>query len=66
MFNFLSNLSTCDQRERKVAIAYIGLGSNLGRKKANIRRAVKLLSTNKDIKILKISSLYETEPVGYV
>ena len=49
-----------------MAIAYIGLGSNLGRKKANIRRAVKLLSTNKDIKILKISSLYETEPVGYV
>jgi len=49
-----------------VAIAYIGLGSNLGRKKANIRRAVKLLSKKKDIKILKVSSLYETEPVGYV
>ena len=49
-----------------MAIAYIGLGSNLGRKKANIRRAIKLLSKNKDIKILKISSLYETEPVGYV
>ena len=49
-----------------MAIAYIGLGSNLGRKKANIRRTVKLLSKNKDIKILKISSLYETEPVGYV
>jgi len=49
-----------------VAIVYICLGSNLGRKKANIRRAVKLLSKNKDIKILKISSLYETEPVGYV
>ena len=59
-------MSTRDQRERKVAIAYIGLGSNLGRKKANIRRTVKLLSKNKDIKILKISSLYETEPVGYV
>jgi 2-amino-4-hydroxy-6-hydroxymethyldihydropteridine diphosphokinase len=49
-----------------VAIAYICLGSNLGRKKANIRRAVKLLNKNRDIKILKISSLYETEPVGYV
>jgi len=49
-----------------VAIAYIGLGSNLGRKKTNIRRAIKLLSKNKDIKVLKISSLYETEPVGYV
>ena len=49
-----------------MAITYICLGSNLGRKKANIRRAVKLLNKNKDIKILKISSLYETEPVGYV
>lgn len=49
-----------------MAIAYIGLGSNLGRKKANIRKAVKLLDKKKDIKILKVSSLYETEPVGYV
>ncbi len=49
-----------------MTIAYIGLGSNLGRKKANIRRAIKLLSKKKDIKILKISSLYETEPMGYV
>ncbi len=49
-----------------MAIAYICLGSNLRRKKANIRRAIKLLSKKKDIKILKISSLYETEPMGYV
>ena len=49
-----------------MAIAYIGLGSNLGRKKANIRRAIKLLGKEKALKILKVSSLYETEPVGYV
>lgn len=49
-----------------MAIVYIGLGSNLERKKANIRRTIKLLSKKKDIKILKVSSLYETEPVGYV
>ena len=49
-----------------MAIVYIGLGSNLGRKKANIRRAVKLLNKKRDIKILKVSSSYETEPVGYV
>ncbi len=49
-----------------MAIAYICLGSNLGRKRVNVRRAIKLLSKKKDIKILKISSLYETEPVGYV
>ncbi len=49
-----------------MAIAYICLGSNLGIKKANIRRTIKLLTKKKDIKILKVSSLYETEPVGYV
>lgn len=49
-----------------MAIVYISLGSNLGRKKVNIRRAIKLLSKEKDIKILKVSSLYETEPMGYV
>ncbi|MBA7621400.1 Bifunctional folate synthesis protein [subsurface metagenome] len=49
-----------------MAVVYICLGSNLGRKKANIRRTIKLLSKKKDIKILKVSSLYETEPVGYV
>lgn len=49
-----------------MATAYIGLGSNLGRKKANIKKAIRLLSKKQNIKILKVSSLYETKPVGYV
>lgn len=49
-----------------MAIVYIGLGSNLGRKKANVKKAIKLLGKKRDIKILKVSSSYETEPVGYV
>jgi 2-amino-4-hydroxy-6-hydroxymethyldihydropteridine diphosphokinase len=47
-----------------VAVVYIGLGSNLGRKKTNIRKAIRLLAKKEYIKILKVSSLYETEPVG--
>ena len=43
--------------------SYIGIGSNLGNKEENIRKAIKLIR-NKS-KILKISSLYKTEPVGY-
>lgn len=42
---------------------YIGLGSNLGNKEENIRKAIDLMREKS--KILKISSLYETEPVGY-
>ena len=44
--------------------AYIGLGSNLGEREANIRRAVELLAASPDVRVLKVSSFYETEPVG--
>jgi 2-amino-4-hydroxy-6-hydroxymethyldihydropteridine diphosphokinase len=47
----------------KVATAYIGLGSNLGDKKHNLSQALGLLSTH--VMIEKVSSVYETEPVGY-
>jgi len=43
---------------------YIGFGSNRGDRKKNILSALKLLALNKQ-KIIKISSLYETEPYGY-
>jgi len=46
-----------------VISAYIGLGSNLGDRKQNLARALELLSQNLVIK--KLSSVYETEPVGY-
>jgi 2-amino-4-hydroxy-6-hydroxymethyldihydropteridine diphosphokinase len=43
-------------------IAYIGLGSNLGDKKANCRRAIELLA--KSGHVVRSSSLYCTEPIG--
>jgi len=46
-----------------VAIAYLGLGSNLGDRKQNLVKALDLLSQH--VKIEQISSIYETEPVGY-
>lgn len=42
---------------------FIGLGSNMGDKKANIMTALKLLA-EKGIAILRVSSLYETAPWG--
>lgn len=44
-------------------IAYIGIGSNLGDRTANCRKAVDLLG--RAVGVLRISSLYRTEPVGY-
>lgn len=46
--------------------AYLSLGSNIGDKKNNLHSAIKLLKENENIKVNIISSLYETEPVGFV
>jgi 2-amino-4-hydroxy-6-hydroxymethyldihydropteridine diphosphokinase len=48
----------------KVSIVYVGLGSNLGDRVANLREAVQRLSAI--IKIEKASQLYVAAPLGYV
>jgi 2-amino-4-hydroxy-6-hydroxymethyldihydropteridine diphosphokinase len=45
-----------------MATVYLGLGSNLGNRARNIYRALRLLGSR--VRLGKISSLYETEPVG--
>lgn len=44
---------------------YIALGSNVGDRELNLRRAVQLLE-HSGVVVAKLSSLYETEPVGYL
>jgi 2-amino-4-hydroxy-6-hydroxymethyldihydropteridine diphosphokinase len=44
--------------------AYIGIGSNVGDKKGNFLEALGRLAKLPDTKILKESSLYESEPHG--
>jgi 2-amino-4-hydroxy-6-hydroxymethyldihydropteridine diphosphokinase len=44
--------------------AYIAVGSNLGDRKSSIEKAIALLGLLKGIRVARISSLYETEPVG--
>jgi 2-amino-4-hydroxy-6-hydroxymethyldihydropteridine diphosphokinase len=53
----------CERCVNGLAIAYLGLGSNLGEREENIRQALTLLSPK--VNLDKVSSLYETEPVGY-
>ncbi|KNF09199.1 bifunctional folate synthesis protein SulD [Gottschalkia purinilytica] len=45
--------------------AYLGIGGNIGDRKSNIEKTIELLNNNEEIKVTKISSFYETEPVGY-
>jgi len=44
--------------------AYIGLGSNVGRRRAQIARAIELLKRMPMIEVLRQASWYETEPMG--
>lgn len=47
-----------------MAICYIGVGSNLGRRRKNIREALEKINLLKGTKIIKTSKLIETNPVG--
>jgi len=45
-------------------IAYIGLGSNVGAPQAQVTRALEELGGLPDTRLVRHSSLYQTEPVG--
>jgi len=53
----------CERRVSGLAIVYLGLGSNLGKREENLRQALTLLSLK--VNLEEVSSIYETEPVGY-
>lgn len=44
---------------------YLSLGSNLGRRKRYITKAIALLNKNPLFKLERVSSFYETEPEGF-
>jgi 2-amino-4-hydroxy-6-hydroxymethyldihydropteridine diphosphokinase len=44
--------------------AFVALGSNLGDRLTNLRRAVTLLSERPGVRVLGSSRVYETDPVG--
>jgi 2-amino-4-hydroxy-6-hydroxymethyldihydropteridine diphosphokinase len=44
--------------------AFIGLGSNLGDRLANLHQAIDALAAGPDIAVLRSSRVYETEPIG--
>jgi 2-amino-4-hydroxy-6-hydroxymethyldihydropteridine diphosphokinase len=46
-------------------VYYLGLGTNLGRRRANLARAGRLLE-RRGVEVRRASSIYETEPVDYL
>ncbi len=46
--------------------AYVGLGSNLGDRESTIRAAVAELAAADGVEVVAVSTLVDTEPVGYL
>lgn len=45
--------------------AYIGVGANLGNREETIARALTLLDEHEAVEVVAVSTLRETDPVGY-
>lgn len=45
--------------------AFISIGSNIGDRLKHLKEAVRALHSHEGISVLSVSSIYETEPVGY-
>jgi len=52
------------KKDRPVVKAFLGLGSNLGKREEFIQKAVELLKKEPDFVNLKMSDVIETDPVG--
>jgi 2-amino-4-hydroxy-6-hydroxymethyldihydropteridine diphosphokinase len=46
--------------------AYVGLGSNLGDREGTIRAALERLGEADGVRVVKVSSVRETDPVGFL
>lgn len=49
--------------EKSEVGVYMSLGSNIGNREGNLNKAVNFIGKNPNINILKVSSIYETEPM---
>ena len=46
-------------------VIYLGLGTNEGNRERNLHKVIHNLKQNKEIHFSKVSSIYESEPIGY-
>jgi 2-amino-4-hydroxy-6-hydroxymethyldihydropteridine diphosphokinase len=56
---------TSDQQLQAVS-AYVALGSNIGNRETYLQQAIDALNHYPGIEVMACSSIYETEPVGYL
>lgn len=51
--------------ERGWHSAYLGIGSNMGDRKANLEEAIRMLMEDEECRVAEVSSFIMTKPVGY-
>ena len=49
-----------------MTLAYVGLGANLGDREGTIRAALAALDARPDVAVVAVSTLRETDPVGFL
>ncbi len=49
-----------------MVVAYLSLGSNMGDRLARLREAVDMIEESHSVRLKRLSSVYETEPIGNV
>jgi 2-amino-4-hydroxy-6-hydroxymethyldihydropteridine diphosphokinase len=49
-----------------MATAFVGIGSNLGEPERQIAAALELLAADEGVEVMAVSTLSETDPVGYL
>ncbi|MNO25077.1 Bifunctional folate synthesis protein [compost metagenome] len=54
------------QSSSEASEAYIALGANLGDREGTLKEALNRLNQRAEIEVVRCSSVYETEPVGYL
>jgi 2-amino-4-hydroxy-6-hydroxymethyldihydropteridine diphosphokinase len=47
-----------------MAICYLGIGSNLGNRRENIRLAIRKINALRDTQVIKLSRIIESVPLG--
>lgn len=45
---------------------FLGLGSNIGNREKNLANAIEMISKINETQVINTSSIYETDPVGYM
>lgn len=54
-----------DKSKNNRVDVFLSLGSNMGNREDNLRKAVDLIGRSHNINIIKVSSIYETEPMYF-